>query len=181
MWSPGWIQTFLSLISSLQINLPPNNISRLLITMVTSNIRSQLKALYHAIRTDCLLMKQLGCMYSRDNFEFTNARHYLFKCIQCCIFKSSIYVGINVLVVSLQSVPYSLPTPLFFLLHCWMKNSIDRLSDRMIQLVLSLTSSPYIYLLRSWAITNGNSHSFAVYWDMWSTWPCSRNCRHPEH
>ena len=79
MWSPGWTRTFLSPISSLQINLPPNNNSRLLITVVTSNIGSQLKALYHAIRADCLLMKQLGCMGSRDNFEFINAPHCLFK------------------------------------------------------------------------------------------------------
>ena len=49
--------------------------------------------LCHVIRTDCPLMKQLGGMPSHNKFEFANARHYLFKCIQCCIFESNVYVG----------------------------------------------------------------------------------------
>ena len=97
------------------------------------------KALCHAIRADCLLMKQLGRMHSCDKFEFTNARHRLLF-IQCCIFKSSIYVGIDVLVVSLKSV-YPLHP---FVLHCWMRNSIASVSECMIQLALLLTSSPHI-------------------------------------
>ena len=86
-------------------------------------------------------------------------------------FESSIYVGIDALVVSLRSVPYCLPTPPFLLLH-W--NSIASASKRMIQLVPLLISSPRIYRLRSWAIINGNSHSFAVCCNRWSTWPLSR-------
>ena len=87
-------------------------------------------------------MKQLRCKCSRDKFEFVNACHRLFKCIQRYIFKSSIYVGINVLVVSLQSVQYCLLTPPFVPLDCWIRNSIA--SVHMIQLALSLTSSPRI-------------------------------------
>ena len=103
-----------------------------------------LKALCHAIRADCLLMKQLGPTCLRDKFEFAIARHHLFKCIQCCIFEFSIYVGFDVLIVSLQSVSYCLPTPLVVLLHCWMRNSIASVSERMIQLAVSFTSSPCI-------------------------------------
>ena len=101
-----------------------------------------LKALCHAIRVDRLLMKQLSCTCS---YEFAIAHHRLFKGVYNIVFLSLVsYVGISVLVVSLQSVPYCVPTPLFVLLHCWMRNSVASVSERMIQLALSLTSSPYI-------------------------------------
>ena len=101
-------------------------------------------ALCRAIRDDCLLMEQLGRTHSHDKFEFTNAHHRSFTCIQCCIFESSIYVGINAFVVSLQSVPYCLPTLSFILLYCRIRNSIASVSERMIQLALLPTSSPCI-------------------------------------
>ena len=69
-----------------------------------------LSALYLAIRADCLAMKQLGCTLSHD--EFANARYHLFKCIQHCIFESSIYVGIDIptkFVLSLTSSPHITP------------------------------------------------------------------------
>ena len=73
----------------------------------------------HAIRADCLLMKQLGCMHSRW--------FYICKCSPSypyCIFKSGTYVDIDVPIVGLQHIPYCLPSPPFVLLHCWMMNSI---------------------------------------------------------
>ena len=87
-----------------------------------------IKVLCHAVRADCLLMKQLGCMHSRDKFKFANACHHLFKCIQRYIFESNIYVGMDVLVVSLQSVLYCLPTLPFVLFYCWMSNLMPHLS-----------------------------------------------------
>ena len=105
----------------------------------------ELKALCHAVRADYLLMKQLGSTRSRDKFEFAIALHRLFKCVQHCIFESSIYNSIDVLInLHVHSVQYRLPTLSFVLLHCWMRNSIARVSEHMIQLALSLTSSPRI-------------------------------------
>ena len=68
-----------------------------------------------------------GSMRSRKKVEFANAHHHVFN----IVFSS---LGIDELVVSLQSVLYCLPTLLFVLLHCWMRNSIASVSECMIQL-----------------------------------------------
>ena len=52
---------------------------------------------------------------------------------------SNVVLVCNV-VASLQSVPYCLPSPSFVLFHCWMRNLIASVSERMIQLAVSLTS-----------------------------------------
>ena len=129
-----YICVFLSYWNLSKISLP-----------IACNITADLKALCHAVRADCLLMMQLSRVHSCDKFKFANAHHRLFKCIQCCIFESGIYVGVDVLVVSLQSVPYCLRTLPFVLLLCWMRNSIASASEYiMIQLALSFTSFPRI-------------------------------------
>ena len=55
-------------------------------------------------------------------------------CIQVyqTLFFHEVYDGIDILVMSLQSVPYCLPTPMFVLVHYWMKNSMASVSEHMI-------------------------------------------------
>ena len=113
-------------------------------------------------------MKQLGYIRSHNESIFANARHHLFKRIQHWVFESSIYVGINILVVSLWRVPY-LP-PLFVLFHCWTRNLIASVSD----LVGTLTHQLCTYLLCCWAVTDGNSHSFVICCEKWSTCSSSK-------
>ena len=82
-------------------------------------------------------MKQLGHPHSYNKFQLANTRHRSFKCmILSNIVYFQVWCGIDVLIVSLQSVLYCLPTPPFTLLHCWMRNSIASISKHTIQLAL---------------------------------------------
>ena len=58
-------------------------------------VRSSVTVYYALCHADCRLLKQLG-------------RTRAIECVQRCIFESSVYVSIHVLLVSLQSVPYCL-------------------------------------------------------------------------
>ena len=79
-----------------------------------------------------------------------------------CICESCIYVGIDVLIESVQSVVYIPCCLSFSTVGSWIRNSIASVSEHIIQLALSFKNScPCIvgYRLRSWATTDGNSHS----------------------
>ena len=56
-------------------------------------------------------IKGIVSCYMYNKFKFAKAGHRIFKCIQSCVFESSAYIGIDVLVVILQLVPYTVYLP----------------------------------------------------------------------
>ena len=123
-------------------------------------------------------MKKLGNTCSDNKFEFANTCHHSFKCMVLSNVVFSSLMSMSV-IVSLRSVPYCLLS-LSFVLHC-LYEEIDSYCIQAYDLVSTLAHQLPAYSLQSWAVTDGNSHSFAICCDWWSTWPSCRNILHPEH